>query len=56
MEKNKFFTLEELYSSRKSKEEIIYRKLASGIGVIIKNENGYIGFADTRRDGTSNGK
>ncbi|MBD74649.1 MAG: gamma-glutamyltransferase [Rickettsiales bacterium] len=56
LEKNKFYKLEELYSSRKSKEEIIYRKLASGIGVIIKNENGYIGFADTRRDGTSNGK
>ena len=55
-EKNKFYKLEELDSSRKSIEEIIYRKLASGIGVIIKNENGYTGFADIRRDGTSNGK
>ena len=35
---------------------VISRSLVSGLGVIIKKENGLYGYADRRRDGTVNGK
>ena len=36
--------------------QVIGRSLVSGLGVIIKKENGLYGYADIRRDGTVKGK
>lgn len=36
--------------------QVIRRSLVSGLGVIIKKENGLYGYADIRRDGTVKGK
>ena len=56
LEKNKFNIKEISRSLEIDKKNIFQRNLVSGLAIIKKTKDGYLGVADHRRDGTSFGK
>ena len=56
LEKNKFNIKKISQSLKIDRKKILERNLVSGLAIIKKTKDGYLGAADHRRDGTSFGK